>query len=74
MEEIKAYQCDHCGKVNKTKAYIKRHEKKCHRNVETKSCITCQNSGYKYSPKMCLIGKSETLTTNCPFHNLNDQL
>lgn len=42
MNTITAYECDYCGKLNKTAKAIKRHEKICFKNPETKSCVVCQ--------------------------------
>ena len=41
MYEITAYACSFCKKYYKTKATTRKHEKRCFRNPETKSCITC---------------------------------
>lgn len=53
MKTINAFECDFCGKILKTKYWMKQHELKCFRNPETKSCITCKN----LCQKPCLNGK-----------------
>ena len=45
MKQIKAYKCDFCGKIVKTKAWMERHELYCFKNPASKSCITCVNLG-----------------------------
>lgn len=52
MKEVKAYKCDHCEKKVFTKAYMKKHEPICFHNVDTKSCVTCDNFKQDiYEPK-----------------------
>ena len=41
MKQIKAYRCDFCGKIVKTKAWMEKHELYCFKNPESKSCVTC---------------------------------
>jgi len=59
--EIKAYECEHCGKISRHKSSIKRHEKRCYHNEETRSCITC----WKLEAGKCELCK-EKLRTGCP--------
>lgn len=43
MKKIIVWECDHCGKILKTKSLIAKHEPNCFRNPESKSCITCES-------------------------------
>lgn len=45
MEEVKAYSCDHCSKVLKTKGSMRNHEKSCWKNEENRhKCFdSCKN-------------------------------
>ena len=42
MKEIKAYQCDSCNRIYKTKAAMKKHESRCFLNQENKACWMCK--------------------------------
>ena len=44
MKEIKAYQCEYCKKISRTKTGIKLHEKKCSANPEANNCKNCVNA------------------------------
>ena len=42
MNEITAYQCEHCHKkIVRTAQAMKKHEAKCFHNPATKSCVAC---------------------------------
>jgi len=43
MREIKAYMCEYCEKILKTRSGIKKHEDKCFANPREKACRTCEN-------------------------------
>lgn len=43
MKPIKAYQCDFCNKILKSRSGMKSHEDRCFSNPTTKSYITCGN-------------------------------
>ena len=44
MKEIKAYECEYCGKVYKLKNSCGRHEQKCFANPLNKACRTCKHA------------------------------
>ena len=44
MKEIKAFQCEFCGKVYKNMSSAKRHEKKCFANPINKACRACKHA------------------------------
>ena len=41
MYEVKRWHCSYCTKVLSKKSDMARHEKRCPRNPESKSCGTC---------------------------------
>lgn len=43
MKEIKAYQCDFCKRISKTKGFMTEHEKECYLNPISRACETCGN-------------------------------
>jgi hypothetical protein len=58
MKEIKAYQCEWCNKITKSKSGINKHENKCYKNPSLKSCYNCKyltNSGYIVKIMTCEI-------------------
>jgi hypothetical protein len=61
MEQITAYKCSFCKKINTNKSTIKTHEKKCFFNPETKSCATCLWFSplivESVGPTRCFLGK-----------------
>lgn len=42
MEKIIAYKCNFCRKITETNSGMYKHEKKCFKNPNSKSCITCK--------------------------------
>ena len=69
MYEVIAYRCSHCGNLKGQKSNMRKHEKNCFRNPESKSCITCASffEGNDYKPRSCYKGKdlSKKLITKC---------
>lgn len=47
MHEVKRYHCDHCTKVLSKKSDMVKHERRCPRNPESRSCGTCLYLTYK---------------------------
>jgi len=43
MKEIKAFKCDFCKKILRSKSGMYLHENKCFYNPDSKSCVTCEN-------------------------------
>lgn len=43
MHEVKRYHCAHCTKVLSKKSDMAKHEQRCPRNPESKSCGTCEH-------------------------------
>ena len=41
MEKVNVWKCDFCKRTSFNKGSIRKHEKKCFYNPETKSCATC---------------------------------
>lgn len=41
MTEVKAYRCEHCGKLFKEKKSCRSHEYRCYFNPRTRSCASC---------------------------------
>ncbi len=56
--EIKAYKCDYCNKVSRTKAGILSHEVACRLNPNNRYCHTCKHCDMKG-----LIAKVEPFST-----------
>ena len=62
-KELTMYECEYCKKKRyKNKSSAVRHEKKCFRNPETKSCATCEF--YFPGNKHCSKGYKD-MSTNC---------
>ena len=75
MKEVKAYKCEFCKKVVTTKYYMKKHEKKCFNNAESKSCATCEWLEYdEGGERYCRNGLniSKKLKTECEQHKTYD--
>jgi len=76
MNEVIAYQCEHCPKIYTAKKVCKAHEKKCYSNPATKSCTTCAYFHGNNQP-FCT---EETpfdivaLQTGCSFYAINPDL
>jgi len=43
MKKVEVWKCDYCPKRLINITQMREHEKRCFRNPETKSCITCKN-------------------------------
>lgn len=43
IEKVIRYKCSHCKTLYVSKSYANKHEKKCYKNPESKSCITCEH-------------------------------
>lgn len=61
MKQIKAYRCDFCGKIVKTKAWMEEHELYCFKNPASKSCITCVSLGHCVTVDGRELTEQETL-------------
>lgn len=76
MNKITAYQCEYCNKVYHRKESCQGHERKCYKNPNTKSCISCTflyKDDFKITPGMsvqinvCLqnVDLAQSLKTKC---------
>lgn len=72
MKKITAYKCDHCKKHLISKQGMKKHESRCFRNPETKSCITCDHFNQDLEVRQCdSTGEAlHKLKTGCWRHKI----
>lgn len=56
MLEVTRYKCDHCAKVLSQKSSMKKHEKDCFFNPESKSCVSCANFCPSIEHRSCSAG------------------
>lgn len=79
MEQITAFRCEYCSKTYSNKHSCKRHERKCYKNPETRSCSCCaflNNDNFLHPDgtyvgfKGCLLNYniSSCLRTGCKSH------
>jgi len=50
--EIKAYECEYCGKISRSRSNAKSHEARCHWNPKNLACASCGNSDDFYCHKL----------------------
>jgi hypothetical protein len=73
MRQITAYQCAMCGKVYVTKPAANKHEGRCIKDPEHKTCATCiHNPSFGKAHRCEHWPEKKTFRQNCPGYEYRD--
>ena len=73
MKQITAYQCSMCGKVYVTKPAAEKHECKCIKDPDNKTCATCLYDCESGGNRRCEHWpEGKTFRRDCPNHEFID--